>query len=471
MAAIKGSLDLEWQAQPTVEGQTDPEWRLARFETIDFEWAVGPEPLFSDVGDIAFDKASWQRASHSPRDETTVNNVLNVRSGAMSLDEFVQSSRETLEAAGSGILDTTQTVVVDIDRDGFDDFYVTGAGARSVFYRNRGDGTFEEQTDALGLSFEDVHSAMFADLDNDGDADLFLSFFNREGATRYLVNEGGRFVDRTETLGFDLPNFVLPIAASDFNNDGLLDVYLATYVNVYLPAMMAANEVTKQVTGEYSDTMPFLDNVVAREVFRRNRSSGHAVSKAYGPPNWLLINRGNGRFERAHNAGDVNGDFNTLALGWTDFDLDGDMDLYLVSEGGPNELMQNNADGTFTDVSSEVTGEIGFGMGIAVGDYDNDARSDFYTTNMYSKAGLRISEQLGSSDIVVQSARGNTLIRNSATGFEKVSSLDDSGVQVEAADFGWGGGFADLNNDGHLDLYVPAGQLSMPLEVATIGDS
>jgi len=73
--------------------------------------------------------------------------------------------------------------------------------------------------------------------------------------------------------------------------------------------------------------------------------------------------------------------------------------------------------------------------------------------------------------MIVQSARGNSLLRNTTTGFVKTSSLDDSGVQVEAADFGWGGGFADLNNDAYLDLYVPAGQQSMPQEVATIGDS
>jgi len=183
------------------------------------------------------------------------------------------------------------------------------------------------------------------------------------------------------------------------------------------------------------------------------------------------VNRGDGRFERATDAGDVEGEFNTLAAAWTDMDLDGDMDLYLVSEGGPNELMRNNGDGTFTEVSDAVSGEIGFGMGAGLGDYDNDGRTDIYVTNMYSKAGLRIAEQMGSSEMIVQSARGNSLLRNTTTGFVKTSSLDDSGVQVEAADFGWGGGFADLNNDAYLDLYVPAGQQSMPQEVATIGDS
>ena len=127
--------------------------------------------------------------------------------------------------------------------------------------------------------------------------------------------------------------------------------------------------------------------------------------------------------------------------------------------------------GTFTDLSNAHTGEIGFGMGGSWGDYDNDGRADMYTTNMFSKAGMRIAEQMQSSAIVTQSARGNSLIRNGADGFYKVSGMEPPAPRVEAADFGWGGGFADLNNDGYLDVYVPAGQVSMPPEVATIGDS
>ena len=360
---------------------------------------------------------------------------------------------------------------VDIDRDGFDDFYLTGSGAPSAFFRNKGDGTLEEISKQLGLAFEGVHSAAFGDLDNDGDADLFLSFFARDQATRYLVNEDGRFVDKSDTIEGGLPNLVMPISISDYNNDGLLDVYLGRFANYFMGAVILANERAKEETGSYPDKLPFMDAAEGREVLRRNREDGHALSRIYGPFNWLLVNRGGGRFERASNVGDLKGEFSTLATAWSDIDLDGDMDLYIVNEAGPNQMMRNNGDGTFTEISNDVTGEIGFGMGAALGDYDNDGRSDIYTTNMYSKAGLRISEQMSSSEMVTQSARGNTLMRNTVDGFMKISSLDASGIQVEAADFGWGGAFADLNNDAHLDLYVPAGMQSMPAEVATIGDS
>jgi hypothetical protein len=472
IAAIQGKLGLDWHGALELVGDAEQTvWRIARFETQSFNFIEGPEPLFVDVGDVAFDLDAWRATIASPRDEGTVATVLDIRSGALAMDDYLEAGRKNLETAGDGAMDTTQTVVVDVDRDGFDDLYVTGAFAKSTFFHNNGDGTFTDVTQELGLDFDGVLSATFADLDNDGDPDLFLSRFNREEATRYLVNEGGTYIDRTASLGFALPNYVIPIAVSDFNNDGLLDVYLARYANVYMASMMIANERGKAETGMYPDEFPFLDEKEARLVLERNRQDGHPLAKSHGPRNWLMVNRGDGRFERATEAGDVNGNFNTLAVAWTDMDLDGDMDLYLVSESGPNELMRNNGDGTFSEVASGVSAEIGFGMGAGLGDYDNDGRTDVYMTNMYSKAGLRISEQMDSSEMIVQSARGNTLMRNTEEGFVKVSSLDGSGIQVEAADFGWGGAFADLNNDAHLDLYVPAGQQSVPQEVATIGDS
>ena len=280
--AVHGKLAFDWEGRRELVGDAEETvWRIRRFETRSFQFAQGPEPLFADVGDIAFETESWQRTVRSPRDEITVNNVLDVRSGKLEIETFVANTIKTLETAGSGVMDTTQTVVVDIDRDGFDDFYVTGAGGPSTFYRNRGDGTFEDQTEQLGLAFSDVYSATFADLDNDGDADLFLSFFNREGATRYLTFEDGRYVDRTAELGVELPNYVIPIAVSDYNNDGLLDVYLATYVNAYLGAMMVANERARAETGNYVDEIPHMDDAVAHDVLRRNRESGHPVSHAY----------------------------------------------------------------------------------------------------------------------------------------------------------------------------------------------
>ena len=147
------------------------------------------------------------------------------------------------------------------------------------------------------------------------------------------------------------------------------------------------------------------------------------------------------------------------------------MDLYVTNELGPNFLMMNQGDGTFLDISDEATGDVGWGMGASWGDYDSDGRQDMYVTNMFSKAGTRIAEQMQSSEVIVKSARGNTLIRNGPNGFAVVSGLEPPAALVEAADFSWGGAFADLNNDAVLDIYVPAGGVSVPKEIVTIGDS
>ena len=64
-----------------------------------------------------------------------------------------------------------------------------------------------------------------------------------------------------------------------------------------------------------------------------------------------------------------------------------------------------------------------------------------------------------------------SLMRNGPDGFKRVSGVSANTIQVEAADFGWGGAFADFNNDGHLDLYAPAGYVTMPDPVADVGET
>ena len=471
LRSFQGKLSLDWAGSKEPAGdEEETVWRIARFATKSLDFADGPEPLFADVGDLAFSAEDQKRFAQSVRDEQIINTVLSIRSGAAEMEEFLSMGALAAETGnfGGGGVDATQALVVDIDHDGFDDFYVIAPGSPSSFFRNKQDGSFEEISEQLGLDIASVVAGAFGDFDNDGDPDLIISHFNRPNATRYLVNEEGRFFDRTESLSFKLPNWVLSISVGDYNNDGLLDVYLGRIVGTMGPVL--ANERIKEKTGRYSDKIAFMDDEESHEILRRSREDGHPISNLYGATNWLLENTGGG-FVRATDTGGDWGLHRAFASAWTDFDLDRDMDLYVVNEVGPNELMRNNGDGTFTDVSNAVTSEIGFGMGAGVGDYDQDCRPDLYTTNMFSKAGLRVADLMSSSQSVAQSARGNTLMRNTADGFIKVSALDESGIQVEAADFGWGGDFADFNNDGNLDIYVPAGAFSMPAEVATIGDS
>ena len=173
--------------------------------------------------------------------------------------------------------------------------------------------------------------------------------------------------------------------------------------------------------------------------------------------------------QRAVQALDVAVALNTFQASWADFDEDGDVDLYVSNDFAPDYLLRNDGDAGFKDITREAGGEamMGFGMGATWGDYNNDGRQDLYISNMYSKAGTRIIDQLpGMDGRFRMSATGNRLFRGVADGFELVSGQEPPALQVTKAGWSWGGQFADFDNDGFLDIYVASGFYSAPPEIA-----
>ena len=176
----------------------------------------------------------------------------------------------------------------------------------------------------------------------------------------------------------------------------------------------------------------------------------HRIFNSVGPPNLLLLNAGNGRFDRSPHNDDVQIWRHSYQSTFCDFDGDGDSDIYVANDYAVNSLLRNDGADGFTDVAAATgTTDIGFGMGAAWGDYDNDGRQDLYVSNMYSKAGKRITGQLaGIDDRYGLMARGNSLFRNLGDRFQKVSGLDAGDLHVEKAGWSWAGQFVDFNNDG-----------------------
>ncbi len=466
LAGVKGTLGIRWSRQNRSDDDEADGWLVSKLEVQGLDLYEAAGPMFSDVVEDAIDEEDRNRLLPATRDEGLIQLVVGVSSGEVELDAAI-AGIEALAAQGKYPFDIgNQASVVDIDRDGFDNFLFSSFEGPALLFRNRGDGSFEEISKNVGLDLENLYGAVFADFDNDGDSDVFVTHMGDERGTQYLRNENGRFVVRNDLVDFPLPAWTVPITVADYDNDGLLDVYLGRFVttpNFMLPALQEAGDAAR---------VPFLSADESREYIEKLTSpEAHPVTAVPGPRNLLLKNLGEGRFTRASDADAVEIFYNTLATAWSDYDLDGDVDLYVTNEAGPNQLMRNRGDGTFADVSNEVTGEVGFGMGASWGDYNNDGRPDMYTTNMYSKSGLRITEQMGSGVGVTQSARGNTLMRNEPGGFVKASGLEPPAALVEAADVAWGGGFADLNNDACLDIYVPAGLATVPRPVATVGDT
>ena len=363
---------------------------------------------------------------------------------------------------GTTTIGNGQISIVDIDGDGHDDFYVSASTDKGLFFRSRGDGTFEEIGARLGLDIVGVHAAVFADFDNDGDKDAFLSYLSK--GVRYMRQDKGKFIEQKDASDF-LPSWVVCMAVADYNKDGLLDVYFGTWAGGFIGAIAAPKEQAVREGKTPDMTFPGLEPAEAKVVSRLLLAKeADPILKRPGPPSVLLRNTG-GRFVRAKEA-NVEVYYNTLATTWTDFDRDGDMDLYVTNEAGPNRLFRNKGDGTFEDISDDVTGEFGYGMGASWGDYDNDGHVDLYVTNMYSKAGIRIAKRYGANAAIAASARGNSLIRNDGGKFKRIGNSPTT-----AADFGWGGTFVDFNNDGRLDIYAPAGYVTIPAEVAVVGDT
>jgi hypothetical protein len=176
---------------------------------------------------------------------------------------------------------------------------------------------------------------------------------------------------------------------------------------------------------------------------------------------------GNGRFTPVEDIGPLRGFKNTFQTTWSDFDGDGDPDAYVVNDFSPNQMILREGD-RFVDRTAQTgTADIGFGMGASWGDYDADGRLDLYVSNMYSKAGNRITSQLTNlSPQVSQMARGNSLFRQTRSGFDRVSGLEPPALLVERVGWSWGSQFVDVNNDGALDLYALSGFYSAPPEVA-----
>ena len=424
--------------------------RLSKWTPLDFHLTGSPAPLFEDVTKktipSGFARDEAQRSAHQEITEQ-----------ALAEKKLIMPKREYADVPDmESALQYPSVSVVDYDSDGHDDLFISARYAAPQLFRNLGNSTFKDVSIESGLTSGNcVTSALFADFDNDGDPDAILC--RSLEPTLYYRNNNGRFENVTYKL-CDLGEqfFVVSAAAADVNRDGLLDVYLTTYTpgtdvlpiwkERYLPPEDAAR----------------LDLL---------SENAHPYFDDRGGPNILLMNRGDGRLERAGGEA-VKLWRKSYQPAWADVDGDGDDDLYVCNDFSPDSFLRNDTpkgatDPIFVDAYAEhfPDGEMAFGMGASFGDYDNDGDLDLFVSNMYSKAGNRIINLVGDVDPRIKvAARGNFLYRNTDGNFHQVAKSDAPETRT-----GWsfGGQFADFNNDGLLDLYVPGGYYTAPKKVAT----
>ncbi|MGA8488878.1 MAG: tetratricopeptide repeat protein [Terriglobales bacterium] len=356
-------------------------------------------------------------------------------------------------ACGIDIYGHNGISVGDIDGDGFDDLYVCQpAGLPNRLYRNRGDGTFEDITEASGVGvLENTACALFADFDNDGRQDLIVV---RTGGPLLFLNQGdGRFRQKPDAFKFANPpqGTFTGAAVADYDRDGWLDIYFCLYIYY-------------QGTDQYKYPSPYYD-------------------AENGPPNFMMCNNRDGTFRdvTAESGLNRNNTRYSFCCGWSDYNRDGWPDLYVVNDFGRKNLYRNNGDGTFTDVAAQAGVEdVGAGMSACWFDYDNDGAEDLYVADMWSAAGLRVSMQ----DIFQKGApaevralyrkhaMGNSLFHNTGSLNGKADAFRDTSASagVEMGRWSWSSDAWDFDHDGFPDLYIANGMISGPSRVPSTQD-
>lgn len=306
---------------------------------------------------------------------------------------------------------------LDYDGDGLLDVYLVQSAGNdskktSRLYRNLGDDKFQDVTAGSGTALDGVGmGAVAADVDRDGDVDLYVT---RVGADVFLRNLGdGTFRDETRSAGLGDPGFGSSASWLDIDGDGWLDLYVARYVN-WTP----------------------LSERACRGTFTAGRD--YCSPTAYEPTSDLLYrNRGDGTFENiSAKSGIASRTGYGLGVCCSDFDRDGKTDIYVANDQSPAFLWRNLGNGQFTEAALDqgcaFNGEsIAIaGMGIAAEDFDRDGDFDLFVTNIRDNPNLFLRRE---TDTFVDVSLGWGEYRSlrSFTGFGVVAFDQDLDGELE----------------------------------------
>ena len=332
---------------------------------------------------------------------------------------------------------------IDFDGDGYLDlFFVNGTrfedpleGARNRLFRNELAGgsppLFREVAVDLGPPGWGMGCAV-GDIDNDGDADLYATYL---GPNRLYRNEGeGSFEETAAEAGLADESWGASAAFGDLDGDGLLDLYVTNYVEFDL-----------ENPARHGFGCPYK----GLEVFCGPGGFNYQSDRVYA-------NAGEGRFvDKSSSTGLDRHAYPGLGVVFGDWDVDGDLDIFVANDTEPNQLFRNEGEWQLTEVGLRAGvafsgyGRAQAGMGVHSGDFDNDGRLDLFVTNF-------------SNDV-------NTLYRNEGN-LRFSDATWDAGLGGVAMPYlGWSAGFIDFDNDSWLDLFAVNGHLYPQLEKHAFG--
>ncbi len=326
-----------------------------------------------------------------------------------------------IDCDGDGKLDILVANGSTVDR------YRQGGDTLVTLYHQDSDLKFTDITAAAGLTVKGWGMGIaVADFDNDGILDIYVTGFGRNALYKGLGN--CKFKDATEKAGVAVGGFSTAAAFADYDRDGFVDLFVARYVHLDM----------NNLPGFGSD-----------EKFCRFK--GVLVQCGpwgmQGESDVLFHNRGDGTFEEVSKKAGVDDPKHRYGMAaiWSDYDNDGWPDLFLANDAGPNFLYHNKHDGTFDEVGllsgvalSDDGQELG-SMGVDFGDYDHDGNLDLFVTNFTDQPD-NLYRNLGNK---------------SFTDMGWASGLGQGSYSYVK----WGTGFVDVDNDGWLDVFVASGHV------------
>jgi hypothetical protein len=321
--------------------------------------------------------------------------------------------------------------LVDLNGDGHLDVYLTNGGPEqgsdeavsNALFLGDGLGHFVKAGEGSGVG-DTLWSYGVNAVDFDGDSDLDLYVTNR-GPNRLYRNDGtGHFEDVAAGAGVAVEEWSTGSVFFDYDRDGDLDLYVVNHIDFDL-----------QSVHEQGLRMHYFN----QEVY-------YGPLGLDGEADRLFRNQGDGTFADVSDSSGIGAVamFGFQAVTF-DYDEDGWPDLYVANDSNPNLLWRNKGDGTFEELAARAgvalsaTGDPQAGMGVAVGDYDGDLRSDLYVTNF-------------AEDYF-------NLYRRTERGMYRDVTARARLHQATMPLLGWACAFADFDADGDLDLFAANGHV------------
>lgn len=378
----------------------------------------------------------------------------------------------------------------DFDNDGLTDIYFARLDGPNVLYKNMGGMEFKDVTEEAGVSHTGYYSTgvVFADVNGDEFVDLLVTSLHKENAL-YINNRNGGF-ERKEDSGLGSADGSMTMTLADIDSDGDLDLYIVKYKEQSIKDIYSTEELSWEniLEGDPSEKktsytlIPPFDEHYQTFVTDDNVLAG--VSEA-GEEDALYINQGDGTFEKVFDSSSVFVDEQNnptklerdwgLAAKFQDLNKDGLPDLYVCNDFySPDRIWINQGNGRFKAISSLGIRNSSFSsMAVDFSDINRDGLVDIFVTEMLSSEHQRRMRQMGSYDPNLYRAgdiearpqynRNSLYLQQSDNSFSEISYLSG----LEASEWSWATKFVDINLDGFEDLIINTGYTYDILDIDT----